>query len=43
MSFVIISLACGRNGPNAQEIADLVTFTKEILNKKLHFSCSERK
>ena len=23
--------------PNPQEIADLVTFTKEILNGKLHF------
>ena len=27
-------------GPNPQEIADLVTFTKEILNGKLHFLCS---
>ena len=24
-----------------QEIADLVTFTEEILNGKLHFLCSE--
>ena len=29
-------------GPNPQEIADLVTFTKEILNGKLHFLYSER-
>ena len=27
--------------PNLQEIADLVTFIKEILNEKLHFLCSE--
>ena len=26
--------------PNSQEIADLVTFTEEILNGKLHFRCS---
>ena len=25
--------------PNSQETADLVTFTEEILNGKLHFSC----
>ena len=25
---------------NPQEIADLVTFTEEILNGKLHFLCS---
>ena len=24
-------------GPNSQEIPDLVTFTEEILNGKLHF------
>ena len=27
--------------PNPQETADLVTFTEEILNRKLHFFCSE--
>ena len=27
--------------PNLQDIADLVTFTKEILNAKLHFLCSD--
>ena len=27
--------------PNPQETADLVTLTEEILNKKLHFLCSE--
>ena len=27
--------------PNPQYPADLVTFTEEILNGKLHFSCSE--
>ena len=27
--------------PNSQETADLVTFTEEILNGKLYFSCSE--
>ena len=27
--------------PNLQEIADLVTFTKEIYNGKLHFLCSD--
>ena len=27
--------------PNLQFPADLVTFTKEILNEKLHFLCSE--
>ena len=27
--------------PNPQEIADLVTFTVEILNGKLHFLCSD--
>ena len=27
--------------PNPQEAADLVTFTEEILNGKLHFLCSE--
>ena len=26
--------------PNPQETADLVTFTEEILNAKLHFLCS---
>ena len=28
-------------GPNPQEIVDWVTFTKEILNGKLHFWCCE--
>ena len=27
--------------PNPQFPADLVTFTEEILNEKLHFLCSE--
>ena len=27
--------------PNLQFPADLVTFTEEILNKKLHFLCSD--
>ena len=27
--------------PNAQETADLVTFTEEILNGKLHFLSSD--
>ena len=27
--------------PNLQETADLVKFTEEILNRKLHFLCSE--
>ena len=27
--------------PNLQETADLVTFTEEIFNGKLHFLCSE--
>ena len=31
-----ISLHCD----NPQETADLVTFTEEILNGKLHFSCN---
>ena len=26
--------------PNPQETSDLVTFTEEILNGKLHFLCS---
>ena len=26
--------------PNPQEVADLVTFTKEIINGKHHFLCS---
>ena len=26
--------------PNSQQTADLVTFTEEILNRKLHFLCS---
>ena len=26
--------------PNPQEIVDLITFTEEILNGKLHFLCS---
>ena len=26
--------------PNPQETADLVTFTEEILNGKLHFLCN---
>ena len=26
--------------PNPQETADLVTFTEQILNGKLHFLCS---
>ena len=26
--------------PNPQETADLVTFAEEILNRKLHFVCS---
>ena len=28
--------------PNPQETVDLVTFTKEILNGKPHFLCSEK-
>ena len=28
--------------PNHQETADLVTFTEEILNGKLHFLCGDR-
>ena len=28
--------------PNPQETADLVTFTEEILNGKLHFLCSDK-
>ena len=28
--------------PNPQETVDLVTFTEEILNEKLHFLCSVR-
>ena len=27
--------------PDPQETSDLVTFTEEILNGKLHFLCSE--
>ena len=27
-------------GPSPQETADLVTFTEETLNGKLHFLCS---
>ena len=27
--------------PNHQDTADLVTFTEEILNGKLHFLCSD--
>ena len=27
--------------PNPQETADLITFTEEIFNVKLHFWCSE--
>ena len=27
--------------PNPQEPGDLVTFSEEILNEKLHFLCSE--
>ena len=27
--------------PNLQKTVDLVTFTEEILNRKLHFLCSE--
>ena len=27
--------------PNPQETDDMVTFTEEILNGKLHFLCSE--
>ena len=27
---------------NFQETADIVTFTEEILNGKLHFLCSDR-
>ena len=27
--------------PNPQEKAELVTFTEDILNEKLHFLCSE--
>ena len=29
--------------PNPQETADLVTFTEEILNGKLHFLCRDTK
>ena len=28
--------------PNPQETVDLLKFTEEILNGKLHFLCSER-
>ena len=27
--------------PNPQETADLVAFTEEILDRKLHFLCSD--
>ena len=27
--------------PNPQENGDLVTFTEDILNRKLHFFCSD--
>ena len=27
--------------PNPQETGDLVTFTEEIFNEKLHFLCSD--
>ena len=27
--------------PNRHESADLVTFTEEILNRKLHFLCGD--
>ena len=27
--------------PNLQETADLVTFTEEILDRKIHFLCSD--
>ena len=27
--------------PNPEETADFVTFTKEIIDEKLHFLCSE--
>ena len=27
--------------PNPQETADLITFTEEVLNEKLHFLCSD--
>ena len=33
-------LLVGYLRPNPQETADLVTFTEEILNGKLHFLCS---
>ena len=29
--------------PNSQETADLVTFTEEILNRKLHYFCAMNK
>ena len=29
--------------PNPHETVDLVTFTEEIFNEKLHFLCSVRK
>ena len=29
--------------PNPQETADLVTFTEDIVNGKLHFLCSVKK
>ena len=29
--------------PNPKKIADLVTFTEEILNGQLHFLCSARR
>ena len=30
-------------GPNPQKTADLVIFTEEILNGKLHVLCSEKR
>ena len=37
---MIYSVNFIKSAPNPQETANLVTFTAEILNRKLHFLCS---
>ena len=38
---LVVNEVCVDEEPILHKTADLVTFTKEILNKELHFFCSE--
>ena len=41
--YIYSYIYCSFSKHNPQKTADLITFTEEILNKKLHFWCCENK